>query len=195
MSPQLSWINLGGTPPSSFSSTSMSSSDSWMKSLQPRNPSPIPLGQCFFKLLSITSLDLRCLRPWRSSLASPPTPLDLPCGMTATSPCSRMLASDMMTVRNLGSLQCLELPTNMTCLQTHMSTSIPRITLPQASPMVELTCLLMNCTMSILPTSIDLLLSPPLPLGNLSLPWLLQDPTPEGLLVPSTFLLTFTTSE
>ena len=44
----------------------------------------------------------------------------------------------------------------------------------------------------ILPTSIGLQLSPPLPLGNLSLPLLLGDSTPEGLMDPSTFLLTST---
>ena len=38
MSPQLSWINLGGVLLNSLSSTSMSSSDSWMKSLQLRTP-------------------------------------------------------------------------------------------------------------------------------------------------------------
>ena len=45
------------------------------------------------------------------------------------------------------------LPTNMTCLQTHMSTSIPRITLPQVLPMVALTCQLRNSMRIILPTS------------------------------------------
>ena len=41
-------------------------------------------------------------------------------------------------------------------------------------------------------TSTGLLLSPPLPLGNLSMHLLLADPTPEGLLDPSTFLPTST---
>ena len=42
-----------------------------------------------------------------------------------------------------------------------------------------------NSSRFILPTSIGLQLSPPLPLGNLSIPLLLGDPTPEGLLGPS----------
>ena len=86
----------------------------------------------------------------------------------------------------------LELPTNMTCLLTILKTSIPRITLPQPPHMVSLTCQQRNSTRSILPTSIDLLLSPPLHLGNLSIPLLLADPTPEGLLDPCTFLPTST---
>ena len=133
-----------------------------MKFLQLRSPYHIPLSCCSSNLLPSTSLNLGWLRPWKSSLASPPPPLDLPWGMTTTSPCSRMLASDMM--RNLDPLPPLQLLTNMTCLQTHMSISIPRITLPQAQPMVELTCLLGNSTMFILPTSINLFLSLPFPL-------------------------------
>ena len=84
--------------------------------------------------------------------------------------------------QNLGPLQSLELPTNMTCLLTIMITSIPRITLPQALHMVALTCQQRNSTRLILPTSIGLLLSPPLPLGNISIPLLLADPPPESLL-------------
>ena len=86
----------------------MSSSDSWMKSLQLRSPLIIPLGWRFSKLLSTTSLNLGWLRPRRSSLSSPPQPLDLPRDMTTTLSCSRMLASDMMVDRNLGPLQPLE---------------------------------------------------------------------------------------
>ena len=142
--------------------------------------------------MSTTSLDLGWLRPWRSSLASPPPLLDPPWGMTTTSPCSKMPVSDMIAVSSLDPLQPLELPTNMTCLLTIMNTSIPRITLPQAPHMLALTCQQTNSTRSILPTSIGLLLSPPLILGNFSIPLLLGDPTPEGLLDPSTFLLTST---
>ena len=43
MSPPPSWINLGRVPLSSVSSTSMSSSDNWMKSLPLRKLCPIPL--------------------------------------------------------------------------------------------------------------------------------------------------------
>ena len=57
-----------------------------------------------------------------------------------------------------------------------------------------LTCQQRNSTRSTLPTSIGLLLSPPLPLGSLPLPLLLADPTPEGLLAPTSFLPTSTNS-
>ena len=70
----------------------------------------------------------------------------------------------------------------------------PRTTPPQALPMVTLTCQLKNSTRSTLPTLIGLLMSPPLPLGNLLLPLLLVDPPPEGLLAPSFFLPTYTNS-
>ena len=50
-------------------------------------------------------------------------------------------------------------------------------TRPQAPHMVALTCQQRNSTRSILPTSIGLLLSPPLPLGNLPIPLLLADPS------------------
>ena len=56
----------------------------------------------------------------------------------------------------------------------------------------SLTCQQRNSTRFILPTSIGLLLYPPLPLGNLSIPLLLADPPPESLLAPSTFLPTST---
>ena len=127
------------------------------------------------KLLSTTSLNLGWLKLWRNSLASPPPLLDLPWRMTTTSPCSKMLASDIIAIKNQGPIQPLELPTNMTCLLTIMTTFIPRITLPQAPHMVALTCQVRNSTRSILPTSIGLLLSPPLPLGNLPIPLLLAD--------------------
>ena len=70
----------------------------------------------------------------------------------------------MIAISNLGHLQPLELPTNMTCLLTILTTSIPRITPPQTPHMVALTCQQRNSTRSILPTSIGLLMSPPLPL-------------------------------
>ena len=73
-------------------------------------------------------------------------------------------------------------PTNMTCLLIILTTSIPRVTPPQAPHMVALTCQQRNSIRSILPTSTGLLLSPPLPLGNLSMHLLLADPPPEGLL-------------
>ena len=63
---------------------------------------------------------------------------------------------------------------------------------PQAPPMVVFTCQQRNSTRSTLPTSIGLLMSPPLPLGNLPLPLPLADPLPEGLLDPSFFLPTST---
>ena len=53
-------------------------------------------------------------------------------------------------------------------------------------------CQQKNSTRSILPTSIGLFQSPPLPLGNLSIPLLLADPPPEDLLALSTFLLSST---
>ena len=81
---------------------------------------------------------------------------------------------------------------NMTCLLTIPTTSIPRITPPQAPHMVALTCQQRNSIRCILPTPTGLLLSPPLPLGNLSMHLLLADPHPEGLLDPSTFLPTST---
>ena len=104
----------------------------------------------------------------------------------------QMLASDMIAIKNLGPLPPLELPTNMTCLLTILTISIPRITLPQAPHMVALTCQQRNSTRFILPTSIGLPLSPPLPLGKLSIPLLLADPPPESLLAPSTSLPTST---
>ena len=64
----------------------------------------------------------------------------------------------------------------------------PQNTPPQALPMVALTFQLRNSTRSILPTSIGLLLSPPLPIGSLPLPLLLADPIPEDLLAPSSVL-------
>ena len=92
--------------------------------------------------------------------------------MTTTSPCSKMLASDMIAIKNLGPLPPLELPTNMTCPLTIMTISIPRIT----PHMVALTCQQRNSTRFILPTLIGLPLSPPSPLGNLSIPLLLAEP-------------------
>ena len=71
---------------------------------------------------------------------------------------------------------------------------IPRITPPQAPPMVALTCQLKNSTRFTLLTSIGLLMSPPLPLGSPLLHLLLVDPLPGGLLAPSSFLPTFTNS-
>ena len=68
----------------------------------------------------------------------------------------------------------------------------PRSTPPEAPHMVALTCQQRNSTRSMLPTSTGLLLSPPLPLGNLSMHLLLADPPPKGLLDPSTFLPTST---
>ena len=51
--------------------------------------------------------------------------------------------------------------TSMISLMTSMTTHTPKITPPQAPPMVALTCQLRNSTRSTLPTSIGLLLSPP----------------------------------
>ena len=56
-----------------------------------------------------------------------------------------------------------ELPTNLNYLMTSMTTHIPRTTPPQVPPMVALTCQHRNSTRSTLPTSIGLLMSPPLP--------------------------------
>ena len=114
--------------------------------------------------------------------------------MTTTSLYSKMHALGLIVLTHLGPLQPLELPTNMAYLLTSMTTHIPRITPPWAPPMVALTCQLRNSTRSTLPTLLDLLLSPPLPLGSLPLPLLLEDPTPEGLLAPSFFLPTSTNS-
>ena len=95
-------------------------------------------------------------------------------------------------ILNLGPLQPLELPTSMNYLVTSMTTHIPRTTPPQDPPMVALTCQQRNSTRPTLPTSIDLLMSPQLPLRNLPLPLPLADPPPEGLLHPSFFLPTST---
>ena len=100
----------------------------------------------------------------------------------------------MIAISNLGPLLPLELPTNMNFLLTSMTTHIPRITPPQAPPMVALTCQLRNSFRFTLATLIGLLMSPPLPLGSLPLPLLLADPTPEDLLAPSFFLPTSTNS-
>ena len=109
-----------------------------------------------------------------------------------TSPYSKMHAIGMIATSNLGPLLPLELPINMNFLMTSMTTLIPRITPPQAPPMVALTCQLKNSTRFTLLTSIGLLMSPPLPLGSQLLPLLLVDPLPGGLLAPSFFLPTFT---
>ena len=93
---------------------------------------------------------------------------------------------------SLGPLLPLELPINMNYLRTSMTTLIPRITPPQAPPMVSLTCQLKNSTRFTLLTLIGLLMSPPLPLGSQLLPLLLVDPLLGGLLAPSFFLPTFT---
>ena len=79
-------------------------------------------------------------------------------------------------------------------LLTSMTTHTPKITPPQTPAMVALTCQPRNSTRSTLPTSIGLLMSPLLPLGNLPLFLPLADPTPEGLLAPSSFLPTSTNS-
>ena len=106
-----------------------------------------------------------------------------------TSLYSKTLALDMIAVSNLGPLQPPELPTNMNYLMTSLTTHIPRTTPPQVPPMVALTCQQRNSTRSTLPTSIGLLISPPL---HLPLPLPLADPPPEGLLDPSFFLPTST---
>ena len=99
---------------------------------------------------------------------------------------------DMIATSNLGLLLPLELPINMNFLMTSMTTLIPRITPPQALPMVALICQLKNSTRFTLLNSIGLLMSPLLPLGSHLLPLLLVDPLPGGLLSPSFFLPTFT---
>ena len=112
--------------------------------------------------------------------------------MTTTSLYSKMHALGMIETSNLGPLLPLELPINMNFLMTSMTTLIPRITPPQAPPMVALTCQLKNSTRFTLLTSIGLLMSPPLPLGSQLLPLLLIDPLQGGLLAASFFLPTFT---
>ena len=97
--------------------------------------------------------------------------------MTTTSLYSKIHALDMIAISNLGPLQPLELPTNMNYLLTSMRIHIHRTTPPQVPPMVVLTCQQRNSTRSTLQTSICLLLSPTLPLGNLPLPHPLADPT------------------
>ena len=114
--------------------------------------------------------------------------------MTTNQLYSKMHALGMILITHLDPLQPLELPTNMNYLLTSMTTHIPRITRPQAPPMVALTCQLKNSARSTLPTLQGLLLSPPLPLGSLPFPLLLEDPTPEGLLGPSFVLPTFPNS-
>ena len=93
---------------------------------------------------------------------------------------------------------CIRYDSNHTSMHsyrlTSMTTHIHKITPPQVPPMVALTCQLKNSTRSTLPTSISLLLPPPLRLGSLPLPLLLADPTPKGLLAPSFFLPTSTNS-
>ena len=138
--------------------------------------------------------ELTMLETIVESSAFPPPHLALPWAMTTTSLYSKMHALGMIVLTPLSPLQPLELPTNMNYLLTSMTTPTPQITPPQAPPMVALTCQLRNSTRSTLPTSIGLLLSPLLPLGSLSLPLLLADPTPEGLMAPSFFLPTSTNS-
>ena len=106
----------------------------------------------------------------------------------------QMHALGMIVLTHLSPLQPLELPTNMNCLLSSMTTPTPKITPSQVPPMVSLTCQLRKSTRSTLPTSIGLLLSPPLFLGSLLLPLLLTDPTPEGPLASSSFLPTSTNS-
>ena len=118
--------------------------------------------------------------------------LDLPWDMTTTSLYSKMHALDMIAISNLGIHQPLELTTNMNYLQTSMTIHIPRTPPPHIPPMVALTCQQRNSTRSTLQTSIGLLMSPPLPLGNLPLPLPLAYPPPKGLLNPSFFLPTST---
>ena len=114
--------------------------------------------------------------------------------MTTTSLYFKMHALGMIVLTPLGPLQPLELPTNMNYLLTSMTTHIPRITPPQAPPMVALTCQLSNSTRFTLQTLIGLLLSPPLPLGRGPLPLPMADPAPEDLLAPSFSLPTSTNS-
>ena len=106
----------------------------------------------------------------------------------------KMHALGMIATSNLSHLLPLELPINMNILLTSMRTLIPRITPPQAPPMVALTCQLKNSTRFTLLTSIGLQMSPTLPLGCPLLHLLLVDPLPGGLLAPSSFLPTFTNS-
>ena len=105
--------------------------------------------------------ELRMVKLWRNSSAFPPPLLDLPWAMITTSLYSKMHALGMIVLTHLSPLQPLELPTNMISLMTSMTTHTPKITPPQAPPMVALTCQLRNSTRSTLPTSMGLLLSPP----------------------------------
>ena len=136
--------------------------------------------------------ELRMVETLEEFISLSSSTLDLPWAMTATSLYSKMHALGMIATSNLGPLLPLELPINMNFLMTSMTTLIPRITPPQAPPMVALTCQLKNSTRFTLLTSIGLLMSPPLPLGSQLLPLLLVDPLPGGLLAPSFFLPTFT---
>ena len=138
------------------------------------------------------SLNLGWYKLWKNSSAFLPPHLDLPWDMTTTSLYSKVHALDMIAISNLGPLQPLELPTNMSYLTTSMTTHIPRTNPPQVPPMVALTCQQRNSTRSTLPYLIGLPLSPPLPLGNLPMPLPLADPPPECLLYPSFFLPTST---
>ena len=105
--------------------------------------------------------------------------------MTTTSLYSKMHALGMIATSNLGPLLPLELPINMNYLRTSTTTLIPRITPPQAPPMVALTCQLKNSTRFTLLTLIDLLISPPLPLRSQLLPLLLVDPPPGPIFIPA----------
>ena len=132
--------------------------------------------------------ELRMVETMEEIISLSSSTLDLPWNMTTTSLYSKMLASDMIAISNLDPLQPLELPTSMNYLMTLMTTHIPRTTTPQVPPMVALICQERNSTRSILPTSIGLLMTPPLPIRNLPL----ADSPPEGLLDPSFFLPTST---
>ena len=113
-----------------------------------------------------------------------------PWAMTTTSPYSKMHALDMIATSNLSHLLLLELPINMNILLTSMTTLIPRITPPQAPPMVALTCQLKNSTRFTLLTSIGLLMSPPLPLGSPLLHLLLVVELPINMNFPMTSMTT-----
>ena len=194
MSPLLSWTNPGKVPTEQF----ILHFNEQFRQLDEVSPPEESLPYTTRLTLLQTAVhnipELRMVETMEEFISVPPPHLDLPWAMTTTSLYSKMHALGMIVITHLSPLQPLELPTKMNYLLTSMTTHTPKITPPQAPPMVALTCQLRNSTRSTLPTSIGLLLSPPLPLGGLPLPLLLADPPPEGLLDPSFFLPTSTNS-
>ena len=162
MSPQLSWINLGGVPLSSLSSTSMSSSDNWMKSLPLRNLCPIPLLQTAVHNIP----ELRMVETMEEFIS-----------LSSTTPGPTMGYDSYITllqnacIRYDSNQNSRPSPASRAAYQLDLSPDHHDNLYPQdysssGTTYGGIDMPTENSTRSILPTSIGLLLSPPLPLGN-----------------------------